>query len=320
VQLREGGIVRRKRLAVIIVNYRTPELTSNGVESVLHQLDPTSDHCLIVDNGSGDDSVSVLKRHLLGTHHDAPLSIRSATENRGFSAGVNIGLRAIDADRYLVLNSDVIVREGAISALVRASEAHSKPTLVGPTLEDTQGAPQVSSFPYPGFRGELVDAAATGPITRLLSRPSASRWVSFAAVLISRSALDAAGYLDEGFFMYYEDVDYCRRIEQAGGLIIDCPEARIAHLRGASSPVKSLRKERKRMPAYFYESRSRYFAKHHGRLALWMANIFWTLGQTIAAIREVAGRPRHNARGATRDIWRGALKPTQICGGEHVTA
>lgn len=307
----------RLRLAAIIVNYRTPELTLRALDSLLPQLNPERDEVILVDNGSGDSSVAWLSRRLRARFRGAPVRLVDVGRNRGFSAGINRGFREVDAEHYLVLNSDVIVREGAVSAFLASARSRPQPALVAPQLEDLDGQAQISSFPYPSPLGELVESAGTGPITRLAAKHAARssgrpaedlRWVSFAAFLVSRSTLEEVGLLDEGFFMFYEDVDYCRRVLDSGGRIVTCPEARIVHLRGGSSPVKRLRKERERLPAYFYESRSRYFTKHHGRSALWFANASWTFGQGVAALRELAGRPRHNARGAMRDIWRGAAR------------
>jgi len=307
----------------VIVNYRTPELSLRALDSLLPELDSRCDEVVVVENGSADDSMERLRSGIRTRSPGAPVRVVEARHNRGYSAGVNLGLRAADADHYLVLNSDVIVREGAVSAFIARAEASPRPALVAPRLEGPEGEAQVSSFPYPSLLGELVEAAGTGPVTRLLARlaPTSAadlsddaRWISFAAVLISRTSIERVGLMDEGFFMFFEDVDYCRRVQESGGSIVDCPEARIVHLRGASSPVKRLREQRKRLPTYFYDSRSRYFAKHFGRSALWLANAFWTLGQGIAAARELAGRPRHNARGAARDIWRGAMKPVTSSG------
>jgi GT2 family glycosyltransferase len=310
--------VERTRLAAVIVNYRTPELSLRALDSLLPELDADRDEVVLVENGSADDSSERLQSGVRRRAPSVAVRVVSARHNRGYSAGVNLGLRAADADHYLVLNSDVIVREGAVSAFLARAEACPRPALVAPRLEGPDSDAQISSFRYPSPLGELVEAAGTGPIARLFARhaianpaapPDAERWVSFAAVLISRASIERVGLMDEDFFMFFEDVDYCRRVQASGGSIVDCPEARIVHLRGASSPVKRLREQRKRLPTYFYESRSRYFTKHLGRSTLWLANAFWLLGQGIAAARELAGRPRHNARGSVRDIWRGALKP-----------
>ena len=315
--------MERLRLAAVIVNYRTPELSLRALDSVLPELDLHRDAVVIVDNGSADDSIERIRSAVRRRPQKEAIRLVEAGSNRGYSAGVNLGIRSVDADHYLVLNSDVIVRPGAIGALLARAEQEPRPALIAPRLEDSQGEVQISAFRYPTPLGELVEAAGTGPITRLFSGGAAdssgalsdaTHWVSFAAVLIPRVTVDRIGLMDEGFFMFFEDVDYCQRVRSAGGKLVECPAARIVHLRGASSPVKRLRAQRERLPSYFYESRTRYFSKHLGRFALLRANALWMLGQSIAAARELAGRPRHNARGATRDIWRGVWRPVNPAG------
>jgi N-acetylglucosaminyl-diphospho-decaprenol L-rhamnosyltransferase len=310
--------VDRKRLAAVIVNYKTPELSLGALDSLLPQVDPEIDEVLLVDNGSQDDSVSILEAGLRERSLPSSFRIVAPPENHGFSAGVNVGLKAADAEYYLVLNSDILVGEGAVDALLEYAKSTKQVGVIGPRLEGLDGKQQISTFRYPSARGELVEAAGTGPITRLLTPAQGERaesleagrlWISFAAVLLSRQIIEQIGLMDEDFFMFFEDVDYCRRARDAGFRLVSCPEARIIHLRGGSSPVKQLRAERKQLPSYYYDSRSRYFTKHHGRGFLLLANCLWTLGQTIAWSRELIGRPRHNARRAAIDIWRGATKP-----------
>ena len=307
----------RKRLAVVIVNYKTPEFSLGALDSLLPQVDPELDEVLLVDNDSQDESVSTLEAGLRERGLPTSFRVVAASENQGFSAGVNVGLSAADAEYYLVLNSDVIVGEGAIAAILECAKSARRFGVIGPRLEGLDGEQQLSTFRYPSARGELVEAAGTGPITRLLMPTHSERarsleegglWISFAAVLLSRQIIEQIGLMDEGFFMFFEDVDYCRRAREAGFTLVFCPEARITHLRGGSSPVKRLRSERKQLPAYYYDSRSRYFTKHHGRGFLLFANCLWTLGQIIAWSRELIGRPRHNARRAAIDIWRGATR------------
>jgi len=302
----------------VIVNYRTPDLSLAALDSLLPQIDAERDIVLLVDNDSGDASVARLEAGVRERGPLAPVHVLKAPENRGYSAGVNLGVSAAEAEHYLVLNSDVVMREGAVDALLATARSEPQAAMVGPRLEGPDGELHISAFPYPSSAGELIEAAGTGPITRLFrgandvtsgSLEEESRWLSFAAVLLSGEIIDQIGPMDEGFFMYFEDVDYCRRVRAAGGRLVECPDASVVHLRGASSPVKRLRTERKRLPAYFYDSRARYFIKHHGRGYLLLANACWMIGQGVASLREVAGRPRHNARRAAVDIWRGTMKP-----------
>jgi N-acetylglucosaminyl-diphospho-decaprenol L-rhamnosyltransferase len=121
---------------------------------------------------------------------------------------------------------------------------------------------------------------------------------------------DRIGPMDEGYFLYSEDIDYCWRARRAGFRVIHEPRARAVHFRGGSGPVKSLAAAKARLPAYFYASRSRLFYKLHGRGGLLAANLLWYLGAAIGWAkrrlkRERAGRVAHEET----DIWINFLDP-----------
>jgi len=133
-------------------------------------------------------------------------------------------------------------------------------------------------------------------------------WISFACVLIRAEAFAAIGPMDEGFFMYFEDVDYCRRARLAGWQIAYTPEARVVHLRGGRTPEEFAQEERRRRPRFYYESRSRYLAKYYGRTGPLRANVCWTLGRGISLVRELAAQKSpHTVAREAGDIWTGSL-------------
>jgi GT2 family glycosyltransferase len=303
------------RVAAIVLNYRTPALVLDCLETLVPELDPVRDAAVVVDNASGDDSGEVIRR---GIAERGWKSVRLivAERNGGFAAGNNIGIRTVSAGAYLLLNSDTLVRPGAIAHLLGALESDPRIGIVSPRLEWPDETPQISCFRLHTPWSEMIDTAATGPIRCLLSRwdvpipvadaPFEPEWTSFAAVLIRGAAVERVGPLDEGFFMYYEDVDYCRRVRQAGWRILHEPRARVVHLRGGSSPVKALQAARKRRPRYFYASRSRYFRNAYGPLGLLAANLAWTVGRGIALARELAGQKKpHAVERELLDTWRG---------------
>jgi len=156
-------------------------------------------------------------------------------------------------------------------------------------------------------------------VTRLLHRhdtllpitesPREVGWVGFSCAVVRREVLEQVGLLDDGYFMYFEDVDYCRRVAAAGWKVLYWPDAKVVHLQGASSQVTHVDGRRRRAPRYFYAARARYFAKFYGRGGLWLANTCWYLGRLLAIPRELLGRrPLHREREAL-DIWTNALRP-----------
>lgn len=302
------------RVAVVILNYRTPAMTLDCAASVAAELGP-DDALVIVDNRSGDDSVPRIEAGLRERGLDRARLIASPV-NGGFAAGNNIGIRAVSAEAYLLLNSDTLVRPGAIDRLWRALEADPRVGLVSPRLLGPDGAPQVNCFRRHTPVSELLSAARTGPIDKLLERwlvpieeaPAGfePEWTSFAAVLIRRQVIEQAGLLDEGFFMYFEDVEYCLRARARGWTIRNVPEAEVVHFHGVSSKVEALTKARRRRPAYYYAARRRYFEKTFGAAGLLLANALWTVGRGIAWAREVTGtKSPHAVEGELVDTWLG---------------
>lgn len=289
-------------LGVVVINYRSAGLIRDCLTSIAADLDPLDARVAVVDNFSNDGSAEEIERWLGG---DGPWKrrvtlIRSRT-NSGFSGGNNQGIAALDARFYLLLNSDTLVRPGALKALLGAAARDPGAGIVAPRLEDPDGAAQISCFRFHSPLSEFLAAAQTGPLDTLFQFavvpvPVADhaldcQWVSFACVLLRREALGAAGPMDEGYFMYFEDADYCARVRRAGFRIVYEPAARVVHLRGGTAPVKALMKAKKRPPAYYYAARTRYFRKWWGPMGPAAANLMWSAGRGVARARSLFGKP-----------------------------
>jgi GT2 family glycosyltransferase len=117
--------------------------------------------------------------------------------------------------------------------------------------------------------------------------------------------------MDDGYFMYFEDIDFARRARKAGWDIRYVPKANVVHLRGGTSSVKAAINERRRIPKYYYEARSRYFAKFYGGApGLWFTNLLWTAGRTVSFLREVLRTKKpHTCENEFRDNWTRAMHP-----------
>jgi N-acetylglucosaminyl-diphospho-decaprenol L-rhamnosyltransferase len=310
----------RIKLAVVIVNYRTAHLVVQCLDSLQSELADVNARVIVVDNRSQDDSLPTLRKWIAAHDAGGLVQVIEAGSNSGFSAGNNVGIRAVDADYYLLLNSDTIVRPEATRVLLETADSHPRAGIVSPRLEWPDATPQESCFRYASPWSELVDAAQTGPVTALfdwsvVALPVSDsivmpQWTSFACVLVRREVIEQIGLMDDGFFMYFEDVEYCRRTREAGWDIVHNPKARVVHLRGGSSPVKQRTIERKRLPRYYYAARARYFYLGYGWLGLTLANVLWTLGRCVSRVREIVER---RGRGVPDrqwlDIWTNWLKP-----------
>lgn len=305
------------RIAVVVLNYRTPELTIGCLDSLADQVDRDIE-VVVVDNASNDGSAARIEDAIAARRFDWARVIRSPI-NGGFAAGNNLGiLTTSNADAFLLLNSDTIVRPGALASLRRAMESRPDAGLIGPRFEDGDGNPSCSTFRSMLPASELVRAAASGPITRLLPRhevrlaagdaPLEPDWIGFACVLIRRQVVDEVGLLDEGYFMYFEDVDYCRRVRDAGWTILYWPDACVVHLLGSSSHLTA--GEQRRAPRYYYEARARYFATRYGRRGLLLANALYAVGACVSLARRWTGhRARHSREHEARDVWIHAWTP-----------
>ena len=135
-------------------------------------------------------------------------------------------------------------------------------------------------------------------------------WASFACILLRGAMVRAIGPMDEGYFLYFEDTEYCLRAARAGWPLAYVPQARAVHFRGGSGPVKAMAAAKKRLPGYFYASRTRFLYQSQGVFGVLSANLAWVLGRGIAQLRRLLAKPvpRSNDR-ELRDIWINALSP-----------
>jgi len=212
-------------VAVVIVNYRTPELTVEAMRSVVDE--PSVEEVVVVDNDSGDDSVPVLR----STFADPRVRIVEAPSNLGFGQGVNLGVSHCAAPLVFVLNSDAVVSPGTVRLLAEALAVDRTLGVVAPAVFGPDGRTL-----QPAAYGRLPRPWA---FLRIRSRPrrddTAVGWVSGVAMLLRRRDFLAVGGFDPDFTMYFEDVDLCRRLPQAGLGVARIPEGAVLHRVGGSA-------------------------------------------------------------------------------------
>lgn len=309
-----------RQLVVSIINYRTAEMTLACVASVLADIAGLDAEVVVVDNASGDGSDQVIAGWIAAQDPPVPVRLVASAVNSGFSGGHNIGMGAVPADFYLVLNSDALLRPGFCAAILAAAAADPGAGLFAPHIGYEEGGQQVSCFRFASPLSELIRGAASGPVTRLLHRheawlkmppePGQIEWASFACILLRGTMVQAIGPMDEGYFLYYEDSEYCLRARRAGWRIAYVEAAQAVHFRGGSGPVKAMAQARKRVPGYFYAARARFLTQAHGRAGLWAANLLWTLGRALAQTRRLLGKPVPQTSAMEwRDIWINAFDP-----------
>lgn len=305
-----------KYLSVIIVNYQTPNLTIEALQSLAVDMAAQHDWCaIVVDNFSNDSSVADIRSAIEKNGWKEWVRVIESPANGGFGSGNNLGIAEEQAEFYLLLNSDARVLPSAI--VVMLSEMEKDPTvgLIGPRLQWPNGDPQVSCFRNKTPFSEFLAAACTGVLDRLLSRyvismglfesNTEAEWLSFACILIRGKTRGQLGGMDEDFFLYFEDIDYCRHARRAGWKVLHAPEARAIHLRGGTASLKKDTIARRRLPRYNFESRSRYFGKYYGGVAgVVLANMMWMAGRLLAFIRESMGNKLpHVCDSEIKDNW-----------------
>lgn len=252
-----------RELTIVIVSFNTRAELEACLGS-LASAPPSIPHGItVVDNASSDGTVEALRARWPGLH------VISSDRNVGFAAANNLGIRHADTEFVLLLNSDTLVPAGAIDTLVRTLKGDAGAAAVGPRLVGRDGRPEISFGPMMGpfnelrqkVLGRLYDRrwpAAVRLVTRMTSRPQRPDWVSGACLLVRRSDAMAAGLIDERYFLYAEDVDFCAALRSLGRHILFTPDAEVVHLRGASGrsrPVQTNRAYRRSQIAFYEKHR-----------------------------------------------------------------
>lgn len=215
-------------VSIIIVSYNARADLERCLES-LHAAAPVATHeIIVVDNGSTDGSADAARRW-------PKVRVIQTGTNLGFARATNVGIRASAGATLLLLNGDTIVPSGAVDALIAELDRDPEVAVVGPRLVDANGRPELSFGRMIGPLNELRQKRlARGPVSTLTRARQYPDWVSGACLLVRRVDADAVGLLDERFFMYTEDVDFCAAIRARGRRILFTPDVDVVHLRGRS--------------------------------------------------------------------------------------
>lgn len=229
-------------LSIIIVNYNTGALTSACIESCLSQTLPRQTETIVVDNNSRDNSVTFLRS-------DFPeITVIDNTRNEGLAAGVNQALKVARGEYLLVLNPDIIALPGSINTLVEFLQRYPDVGVAGGQLLSPNGKIQSSCFRFYKlstiiYRRTLLGRTTGGrrEISNFLMKDFDHRtvrdveWLMGSCLILRHRAVTAVGGMDERFFLYFEDVDWCRRFWQSGWRVTYVPQARFSHFHQRSS-------------------------------------------------------------------------------------
>jgi len=308
---------------VVIVNYKTAALTVACLETLLPELDAIPGaRVSVVENRSGDEAA--LRSAIADRGWGDRVELIVSEVNGGFAHGNNLAIRpALAADappRYvLLLNSDTEVRPSAIQTLIEFMDDRPDVGIAGGSFENLDGSDWPIAFRFLTPLNELEGGLRLGLATRLMrrhvvtrimdqDRPQAVDWVAGASMIIRREVFDAIGLMDEAYFLYFEEVDFCLRARRRGWPCWYVPQSRVMHIAGQSSKLTERDRPPPRTPAFWFASRRRYFLKNFGLAGALRADLAFGLGYSLFRARRFLQRkpdldpPHHLA-----DFWRNSV-------------
>ncbi|HWE53383.1 MAG TPA: glycosyltransferase family 2 protein [Bryobacteraceae bacterium] len=237
---------RREKISVVIVSYNTREVTSRCLRALESEAAGLNLEILVIDNQSRDGSAQMIRR-------DFPaVRLVEAGRNLGFAGANNLAFALADGEYVILLNSDAFLKPGSLRNAIAHMKAEPKTALGGGRLVGEDGAWQPSARQFPSLLNDFLSMSGLahrfqnsrfwGRADRTWADPmteAAVDWVPGAFSIIRGAVVEEMGGFDESFFLYYEEVDFCRRIKAAGYAVRYWPDVEVVHLGGESSKSMS---------------------------------------------------------------------------------
>ena len=296
-------------LLVVIVNYKTPGLTIDCLRTLEPEVAANPGvRVVVTDNLSPDDSVAQIAAGIAANNWGAWATLMPLPRNGGFSYGNNEAIRPAlespDPPRYVwLLNPDTLVKPGAVRTMLAFLDANPKVGTAGTRVVNEDESVRRSAFRFHNVASELESGLRLGVVSKLLSDKVVAQpipteaceveWVSGASMFVRREVFKDVGLLDESYFMYFEETDFCLRAARKGWTCWYVPEASIVHLVGQASGVTGTKRAEKRRPRYWFDSRRRYFMANHGPLTVLLADVAWAASFGLSSVwRKLTFKPR----------------------------
>lgn len=283
------------RLSVVFLSYNTRDLTRQALNSVLAAAEGLEAEIFVVDNASADGSADMIAAEF------PQVKLVCNEANVGFSAGNNVALRQVTGEYALLINTDTIVRRDALHAMVEFLDAHPEAGACGCKILDPDGTLQLDS--RRGFPTPLAAFCKMSGLSRLFPKhPLMARYhlthldpeqtaeievLSGSCMMVRKAAMDQVGLLDEDYFMYGEDIDWCYRFHQAGWKIYYLPTTAIIHFRGESgrgTPLKILYRKSRAMSIFV----NKHMARRYRFFPLWLLQVGIALHGTFRFLTRAA--------------------------------
>lgn len=284
-------------LSVIIVSWNVQPLLRACLHSVAAESGGLALQVIVVDSASSDGSADMVAAEFPW------VTLIRCHENVGFPRGNNIGIAAANGRFVLLLNPDTVVHDQALLKMVQYLEAHPAVGVVGAQLLNEDGSVQSSRRRFPTLITGFVESswlqawAPTAVLSHYYAQDLADDqisqvdWVMGACLMTRQPIVQQVGGLDEGYFMYSEELDWCQRIKAAGWQVVYLPTAQVTHFQGKSSDQVVAQRH-----IYFNRAKLRYYRKYHGRLAATLLRLFllcsyvWQIG--LEAAKGIVGHKR----------------------------
>ena len=306
-------------VGIVIVSYKSAALAVDCLRSVAVEraTSPLRLRCVVIDNASGDEPVVAEAIAANGWQDWARVVV--APRNGGFAYGNNLGLKELERDGRVdfvhLLNPDTVLRPGAVDALIDFLQSRPKAGIAGGIFENGDGSEWAIAFRFPSLLSEIEQGVRLGIVSRLLAgscvpmnmgaASAAVDWVSGASMMIRREVFDRIGGLDETFFLYFEETEFCHRAKRAGFEVWYVPASRVVHIAGQSTKVTERNVGPRRLPAYWFDSRRLYFTLTRGGLYSATADLGAIVAGWLGLVKSASlGRLRSHVPHFLRDLLR----------------
>ncbi len=277
-------------LSIVIVSYNCADALRTCLQSLLTTA--ISARIIVVDNSSTDNSVAMLQKHFPSVY------LLVNPENQGFAAACNRGIRTADSEFILLLNPDTTVSGETLPQLLTVMKTDASIGVCGPRILNSDGSLQPSCRRFPTLGRIVLDEFGLRAPYRMSQWPHDKRrevdQLMGACLLLRSKALDQVGLFDERFFVYYEEVDLCLRLKQAGWRVLFVPEVTIIHQGGQTSKRDKIASLRHR-----YHSLFEFYRKYYPR---WHLVLLKTVVQVTAILRICIGQ--HEYTQIAQKVWR----------------
>jgi len=318
---------------VVIVNYRTPSLVVECLRSLKDEvLDHPGAQVMVVDNDSRDGSPDYITNAISSEGWSSWARVLSSPINGGFSFGNNFAIRTslsseLKPDCFWLLNPDTIVLPGALKGLTTFLTKNPEAGICGGGINEQDNTPWPFAFRFPSIISELERGLGLGLASRLLKPwmvrrqmldvPERVDWVCGASMMVRSEVFQRVGLMDEDYFLYFEETDFCLKAQRAGYQCWYVPESRVVHIAGQSTGVTSKTTTPKRLPGYWFDSRRRYFVKNHGRVYAMLTDLVWMLAFTFGRFRRwLQRKPDNDPPHYLADFFRNSsIRKSSIRGG-----